>query len=53
MGSPTLELVVAIYAAGAPVNAIHGAATAATLLLAANPLLDQLARLRIKYGFLE
>ncbi|MCI8424655.1 MAG: ECF transporter S component [Adlercreutzia sp.] len=53
MGSPSLELVVAIYAAGAPVNAIHGAATAATLLLAANPLLDQLARLRTKYGLLE
>lgn len=53
MGSPSLELVVAIYAAGAPVNAIHGAATAATLLLAANPLLDQLARLRTKYGLLR
>ncbi|WP_296010698.1 ECF transporter S component [uncultured Adlercreutzia sp.] len=53
MGSPSLALVVAIYAAGAPVNAIHGTATAATLLLAANPLLDQLARLRTKYGLLE
>lgn len=43
---------VAIYLAGAPINAIHGSAVALTLLLVANPLLDQLARVRDKYGVL-
>lgn len=46
----TPEGVAAIYLAGLPVNAIHGAATALTLLLAANPLLAQIARVRAKYG---
>ena len=40
----------AIYLAGLPVNLIHGAATALTLFFAANPLLNQLARVRRKYG---
>ena len=40
----------AVYLAGLPVTAIHGAATALTLLLAANPLLGQIARVRRKYG---
>lgn len=40
----------AIYLAGLPVNVIHGAATALALLVAANPLLRQLARVRRKYG---
>ena len=46
----TPETVFAVYAAGFPVNCIHGAATFATLLLVANPLLSQLARVRKKYG---
>lgn len=43
----------AIYLSGVPVNLIHGAATALTLLLFANPLLEKLDRLRVKYGMLE
>lgn len=43
----------AVYLSGVPVNLIHGAATALTLLLFANPLLEKLDRLRIKYGMLE
>lgn len=50
---PTLELAAAVYLAGLPVNAIHGAATAITLFLVADPLLNQLARLRKKYGMLS
>ncbi len=46
----TPEGVAAVYLAGAPVNAIHGAATAATLFLIANPLMGKLQRLREKYG---
>lgn len=51
--SPTPELILAVYGAGIPVNVIHGAAVAITLLLVANPLLSQLARLRSKYGVFE
>ena len=51
--APTLELATAVYLAGLPVNAAHGAAVAVTLLLVANPLLDQLDRLRVKYGLLD
>ena len=51
--APTPELAAVVYLAGLPVNAIHGAATALTLLVAANPLLDQLARVRVKYGLLD
>ena len=40
----------AVYLAGLPVNTVPGAATALTLLLAANPLLGQIARVRRKYG---
>lgn len=51
--APTPELAATVYLAGLPVNAIHGAATALTLLVVANPLLDQLARVRMKYGILD
>ena len=51
--APTPELAATVYLAGLPVNAIHGAATALTLLVVANPLLDQLARVRVKYGLLN
>ena len=43
----------AIYLAGLPVNLIHGTATALTLFFAANPLLNQLARVRRKYGLAD
>ena len=51
--APTPELAATVYLAGLPVNAIHGAATALTLLVVANPLLDQLDRVRVKYGLLN
>lgn len=50
LASLTPEGVAAIYLAGVPVNAIHGAATALTLFLVANPLLAQIDRVRAKYG---
>lgn len=46
--TPTSAL--AVYAAGLPANCMQAAATFATLLLLANPLLNGLARLRKKYG---
>lgn len=46
----TPEGVAAVYLAGLPVNALHGTATAATLLLAGSPLLGKLDRVRRKHG---
>lgn len=50
MSSLNSASIAAIYLAGVPVNAVHGTATALTLLFTANPLLNQLARVRRKYG---
>ena len=43
----------AVFAAGLPVNAIHGGAVFVTLLLFGDSLLAQLDRLRRKYGLME
>lgn len=48
----TTEGALAIYATGLPVNVIHGVSTAIVLYLIANPLLDQLERVRVKYGLM-
>ena len=45
--------VLAVYAAGVPVNCIHGAAVALTMLLFGKPLLERLQRIQIKYGMME
>ncbi len=50
VGSLTPEAAVAVYAAGAPFNAVQGIATFATLALAGGPVLDMLARLKAKYA---
>ncbi len=43
----------AVYGAGLPVNLMQAAATVVTLLLLANPLLDKLDRVCVKYGMLR
>lgn len=45
--------VLAVYAAGVPVNAIHALATAITLLLLCKPISEKLERLKIKYGLMK
>ena len=52
-GEITVSSARAVYLSGIPVNLIHGAAAGLTMLLFANPLLDKLDRLRVKYGMLE
>lgn len=44
---------IAVYSAGLPVNAIHAAATVLTLLIASDPLLEKLNRVKKKYGMME
>ena len=42
-----------IYLSGLPINLIHGASTAVTLVLAGKPLLGKLTRIQVKYGMIE
>lgn len=48
----TAEGALTVYATGLPVNLVHGVSTAVVLYLIANPLLDQLQRVRVKYGLM-
>lgn len=43
----------AVYLAGLSVNAIHAAATVLTLLIASDPFLEKLNRVKKKYGMME
>lgn len=52
VSSLTPESALAVYAAGAPFNAVHGLATFATIALAGNAILGKLDRLRTKYGMM-
>ncbi len=45
--------ILAIYAAGVPVNAIHAVVTGLTLLILCKPISDKLERIKVKYGFLN
>ena len=53
VSSITPESIVAIYAAGLPVNISHGAATAITVFVLANPILTKLSRVKRKYGVMD
>lgn len=53
LASISPEAVAAVYVSGFPVNCVQGAATFATLLLVANPILEKLARVRKKYGLMQ
>lgn len=43
----------AIYLSGLPFNAVHAVASALTIWLLSDPLLEKLGRLRTKYGLME
>lgn len=43
----------AVYLSGLPLNAVHAAATFATLLLLAGPMLERINRIKIKYGVMN
>ncbi len=51
--NPTLEMIVTSVVAGFPFDLIHGAATAFFLWFIAEPMLDKLDRIKMKYGILE
>lgn len=43
----------AVYLSGLPVNAVHAAATALTLLIFSKPMIEKLDRVKLKYGMME
>ncbi|MGN1059935.1 MAG: ECF transporter S component [Clostridia bacterium] len=50
---PTREMFLLSYVMGAPFDLIHGAATVFFLWLAAEPMLEKLERIKVKYGMLS
>ncbi|HQC35470.1 MAG TPA: energy-coupling factor transporter ATPase [Bacillota bacterium] len=47
------ELLIAYYVTGFPVDLIHAVATVSFLILAAEPMLEKLERVKLKYGLVE
>ena len=47
------EMILAYYVSGLPMDLIHAAATVIFLLLAAEPMLEKLDRIKVKYGLVE
>ena len=47
------EILLAYYVSGLPMDLIHAAATVIFLLLAAEPMLEKLDRIKVKYGLVE
>ena len=51
--APTREMFAAAYLQGLPFNLVHAAATVVFLLIAAQPMLEKLDRIKVKYGLVE
>lgn len=51
--SINLKLLLSYYVTGFPVDLVHGSATFLTLWFAAEPMLEKLDRIKLKYGLLE
>ena len=51
--STAMEAVLAAYASGFPFDLVHAGATVFFLLVLANPMMEKIQRIQIKYGLLE
>ena len=47
------EVIMAYYVSGLPMDLVHAAATVMFLLIAAEPMLEKLDRIKVKYGLVE
>ena len=47
------EMILAYYISGMPMDLIHAGATALFILIAAEPMLEKLDRIKVKYGLVE
>ncbi len=52
-GSLTPRILAAYYIAGFPMDCVHGASTAMFLWFIAEPMLEKLDRIKVKYGLIE
>jgi energy-coupling factor transport system ATP-binding protein len=50
---PTTEMFLVAYAMGVPFDLVHAVATVFFLLLAAEPMLEKLERIKVKYGLIR
>lgn len=51
--NPTAEMLISSYVMGAPFDFIHAVSTAFFLWFAAEPMIDKLERVKVKYGLIE
>ena len=51
--SITVKALFAYYITGLPMDLVHGFATALFLMLAAEPMLEKMDRIKVKYGLVE
>ncbi|MDR0838095.1 MAG: ATP-binding cassette domain-containing protein [Oscillospiraceae bacterium] len=51
--APTRAMFLAAYLQGIPFNLVHAVATVVFLLVVANPMLEKLDRIKVKYGLVE
>ncbi|MDR0906493.1 MAG: ECF transporter S component, partial [Oscillospiraceae bacterium] len=51
--APTRAMFLAAYLQGIPFNLVHAVATVVFLLVVANPLLEKLDRIKVKYGLVQ
>lgn len=51
--NPTIETAILVYGTALWFNIIHAAATVVFLLILANPMIDKLERIKIKYGLIS
>ena len=51
--SINIEMLLAYYATGLPMDLIHGFSTSLFLLLVSEPMLEKLDRIKVKYGLIE
>lgn len=49
----TVEMIIAAYVSGAPFDLIHGVATSFFLWFIAEPMIEKLERIKVKYGLIE
>jgi hypothetical protein len=48
-----LEILLACYITGLPMDLIHGFGTAIFLIIAAEPMLEKMDRIKVKYGIAD
>ena len=47
------KIIMSYYVSGIPMDLIHAAATVIFLIIAAEPMLEKLDRIKVKYGLVE